>query len=102
LRDIVPRLKNAKVAFRNRGDLTFEEASTRWGFNSLGVAQGMALADLDNDGDLDVIINQLESPAEIYRNDSAAPRVGVRLKAATGNTQGIGARIRVLGGPAPQ
>ena len=102
LRDMVPQLKNAKVAFRNRGDLTFEDVSAKWGFNSLGVAQGMVLADLDNDGDLDVVINQLESLAEIYRNDSAAPRIAVRLKGDGRNTQGVGAKVKVLGGPVPQ
>lgn len=102
LRDMVPRLNNAKLAFRNRGDLTFEEVSAKWGFNSSGIAQGMALADLDNDGDLDVVVNQLDGPAELYRNESAAPRVAVRLKGKAPNTRGIGAKIKVVGGPVPQ
>jgi hypothetical protein len=102
LRDMVPRLNNAKLAFRNRRDLTFEEVSANWGFNSSGIAQGMALADLDNDGDLDVVVNQLDGPAEVYRNECAAPRVAVRLKGKAPNTRGIGAKIKVIGGPVPQ
>jgi enediyne biosynthesis protein E4 len=102
LRELIPRLDNRKLAFRNRGDLTFEEASERWGFHSSGIAQGMATADLDNDGDLDVVVNQLEGPAELYRNDAPAPRVAIRLKDKPGNTAGIGARIKVTGGPVPQ
>ncbi len=91
-----------KLAFRNRGDLTFVETGQAWGFNDTGVAHGMALADLDNDGDLDVVVNQYRGPAGIYRNDTSAPRLAIRLRGQPPNTHGIGARIRVNGGPVPQ
>ncbi len=102
LRKTMPRLENPNYAFRNRGDLNFDNVSAAWGFDSRQVSQGMALADLDNDGDLDVVINCLNGPPLIYRNDTVAPRVGVRLKGSGGNTRGIGAKIKVLGGPVPQ
>ena len=101
-RRMFPRLDPPNIAFRNKGDLTFEEVGQAWGFNLRGVSQGMALADLDNDGDLDVVINNLNGPAAILRNDSPAPRVAVRLKGKAPNTRGIGARIKVTGGPVPQ
>jgi enediyne biosynthesis protein E4 len=97
-----PPLLQPNLLFRNRGDLTFEEVGEQWGFGQVGVSHGMALADLDNDGDLDVVVNNLNGQAGLYRNESAAPRVAVRLKGLPPNTRGIGARIHVSGGPAPQ
>jgi hypothetical protein len=102
LKKLFPRLATSKVAFRNRGDLTFEEVAAQWGLNTAAVSHGMTLADLDNDGDLDLIVNNMDEPAEIYRNDSAAPRVAIRLKGAGVNTRGIGAKIKLAGGRVAQ
>jgi hypothetical protein len=93
-----PRLETPNAAFRNRGDLTFEDVSVAWGFDSTRISQGMALADLDNDGDLDVVINCLNDAPLLYRNDTPAPRVAVRLKGRPPNPQAIGARILLHGG----
>jgi enediyne biosynthesis protein E4 len=97
-----PRLALPNFAFRNRGDLTFEDVSERWGFDTHGISQGIALADLDNDGDLDVVVNNMNASAGLYRNNASASRVAVRLKGVPPNTRGIGATIRVHGGPVPQ
>jgi hypothetical protein len=96
------RMPQRNLAFRNRGDLTFEPAAHAWGFDQLGVSQGMALGDLDNDGDLDLVVNNLNSAAGVYRNESAAPRIKVRLRGERANTRGVGARIRLLGGAVPE
>jgi hypothetical protein len=101
-RKLFPRLATANVAFHNRRDLTFEDQSKQWGFDFVGVSQGMALADLDNDGDLDVVVNNLNDLASVYRNETTAPRLAVKLKGRPPNTQGIGARIKVFGGPVTQ
>ena len=102
LRKMFPPLATSNLAFHNRGDLRFEEVGRQWGFNSTTISQGACLADLDNDGDLDVIVNNLNEAAGLYRNNTSAPRVAVRLRGAPPNTRGIGARIRVTGGPVPQ
>ena len=95
LRKMFPRLDTANLAFRNLGNLKFAEASNEWGFDARGVSQGMALADLDNDGDMDVVINNLNDAASVYRNNAPAPRIAVRLKGKSPNAFGIGARIQV-------
>jgi hypothetical protein len=93
-----PRLDNPNAAFRNRGDLTFEDVSAHWGFDSRQISHGMALADLDNDGDMDVAINCANAAPLVYRNDSIAPRVAVRLKGRPPNTQGTGATVKLIDG----
>ncbi|MBE7503445.1 MAG: VCBS repeat-containing protein [Verrucomicrobiales bacterium] len=99
---MLPPLEQANLAFRNQGNLTFVECSPAWGFDDVGVSQGMALADLDNDGDLDLVINNLNGPLGVYRNNAPAPRIAVRLQGQPPNTAGIGARITVRGGPVIQ
>ena len=97
-----PPLPLPNVAFRNRGDLTFEDVSRAWRFD-LGddVSHAMATGDLDGDGDLDVVINRLGKPAAVLRNDATAPRIAIRLRGAPPNTGGTGSRVRVLGGAVP-
>ncbi|HLG06318.1 MAG TPA: CRTAC1 family protein, partial [Gemmatimonadales bacterium] len=93
-----PRLALRNVAFRNRGDLTFEDASRAWGIGTdEDITHAIAAADLDGDGDQDVVMNRLDAPALILRNDSPAPRLAVRLVGRPPNTRAVGARIRVRG-----
>jgi hypothetical protein len=98
---LYPPLLTPNFAFHNRTNFTFEEVGKHWGFNSLQVSHSIGLSDLDNDGDLDAVVNCLRTPALVYRNNSAAPRVAVRLQGLPPNTRGIGARIRLLDGAVP-
>jgi hypothetical protein len=97
-----PPLPLPNVALRNRGDLTFADVSEAWRFD-LGpdISHGMATADLDGDGDLDVVINRLGKPAAMLKNDATAPRIAIRLRGTAPNTFGIGSRVKVLGGAVP-
>src|SRR5262249_29244300 len=93
---LYPRLDMPIVAFRNLGNLRFQEVTSQWGTDQPGIHHSMAMADLDGDGDLDFVMNNLGAAAGIYRNETAAPRVAVRLKGKAPNTQGIGAKIKLL------
>lgn len=97
-----PPLREPNLAFRNRGGRRFEDLSREWGFDQAGISQGIALADLDGDGDPDVVINNMNGPALLLENLATAPRVAVRLAGPPGNVAGIGAKVRLLGGPVPQ
>jgi hypothetical protein len=100
--ELFPQLKSPIIGFRNAGnggDLKFHERQREWGLEIPGVANGLACADLDNDGDLDLVVNRLNDSALLLRNDSTHSRVAIRLAGNSPNTRGVGAKITVRGGP---
>lgn len=80
-------------AFRNNTRLGFDNVTAQWGLDHEGVSFGAAAADLDRDGDLDLIYNNLDAPPSLLRNDSAANRVVVLLRQPGPNPHAIGATV---------
>lgn len=68
--EMLPTMKLANYTFRNNGGLDFENSSAEWGLDQLSYSNGSVYVDLDNDGDLDLVINNINQPAFIYRNNS--------------------------------
>lgn len=93
--------------FRNNKDLTFTDKSMTWGFEKKGFSNGAVYSDLDNDGDLDLIISNQNETASILRNMSreqnpAANYLNIRLKGSDKNTSGLGSKVYVYTGQGVQ
>ena len=82
----------SNYAFRNKGDLEFEKVTKEWGFDFPSFSNGMAYGDLDNDGDLDVVTNNMESPAFVYENKATGNFLKIELDGPSKNKFGIGAK----------
>ncbi|MFY0650379.1 MAG: VCBS repeat-containing protein [Cyclobacteriaceae bacterium] len=102
MRRIPKRLKN-NLFFRNDGNLVFSKKNPDWQINALTSTTGAAYADLDNDGDLDIVTNNVDDYGFIYRNNTTEMGVGnnfvqFQLIGSNENPDGIGARILVKHG----
>jgi enediyne biosynthesis protein E4 len=88
-------LKN--YLFENNNDLTFTTRTDDWGFKQKGFSNGASYADLDNDGDLDMIINCLNGEARVYKNNSRELNenayLNIKLNGKWPNVQGIGSKV---------
>lgn len=91
-----PRFKERNMAFKNTGDLKFDDIGNAWGLDDETVSHGAVLVDLDRDGDLDLIVNNMNDPVGIYRNDSTdRTAVLVSLRGRASNYFGLGTRVEV-------
>ena len=93
----IPSEAISNYLFRNLGDLNFEDISSDAGIDQPSFSNGMAYGDLDNDGDLDIVINNIDQEAFVYENTTA--QVGdthylkVKLRGDSGNLNGIGSKL---------
>jgi len=90
-----PRLESQNLIFHNNGDLTFTDRSATYGFGQESISHGMAVGDLDNDGDLDLVINNLNEPVFLFENIGDANRVSVRLRGGGQNTHAVGSTVEL-------
>lgn len=99
----MPSTPIKNYAFKNNKDLTFTNNAEAWGFNDYSFSNGAAYGDLDNDGDLDLIINNVNQPAFVYRNESNLKAqknnyIQLKLQGDNFNTYAIGSRVNVYVG----
>lgn len=94
-----PVLTESNLAFRNRGELQFENVSAEWGLDHKGVSFGSAFGDLDGDGDLDFVYTNYQAGATVLRNDSdQGHRLVIALRGTKSNRFGVGATVRLEAG----
>jgi len=95
----MPTTQTKNYIFRNNRNLTFTNEQKAWGFDEPTTSNGCAYADLDNDGDLDLITNNLNEPARVYlnqeRDTQSTPYLAVKLVGTSLNPFGIGATVTV-------
>ena len=95
----LPSAKLLNYSFRNRGDATFDNVTNEWGMEEPSCSNGAAYADLDNDGDLDILVNNVNQEAFVYENlhnrIENTNYLRIQLKGKQGNLQGIGSTIKI-------
>ncbi len=94
----MPSVPLQNKVFRNQGDLRFADVATEWGFEQETFSNGAAYGDLDNDGDLDLVINNVNQASMVFENHTeridSANYLSVRLTGTGANTYAIGAKVK--------
>lgn len=100
--DIIKKMSSSNVVnytFQNNQDLTFKNVGKKWGLTTPSSSNGAAYVDLDNDGDLDLVVNNINQPAFIYRNNAELQNknhsLQIKLVGANKNTDGYGAMVTI-------
>jgi hypothetical protein len=103
LLDSVPVVKIPNYAFKNNGDLTFQDVTKTWGLTQPSFSNGAAFADFDNDGDLDYIVNNINEEVGLYENklysnekkEKGNHFIRLKLKGDDKNPAGLGSKIKI-------
>ena len=98
--ELIPANENHNYIFRNENGILFTDMSETWGFAEATLSNGAVYADLDNDGDLDIVVNNLNGEAGVYENRTTGGNhfLKIRLKGAGKNVFGIGAKVTLFTG----
>lgn len=93
----IPSERIDNYVFRNKGDLTFEKVNKEWGISFEGFSNGAAYVDLDNDGDLEIVVNNIDDYASIFENKSSEINnfITLKLNGTNMNRFGLGAKVEI-------
>ena len=100
LLDLIPEVKINNFAFHNRGNLSFDNTTEDWGLNIPSFSNGAAYVDLDNDGDLDYVVNNINDSAFVFKSNlrevhpESSHFLRLSFKGAPGNLNGIGVVVK--------
>lgn len=100
--EVMPSEPVPNAVYKNTGAFTFKNTREAWGFNTPSFSNGSAYGDLDNDGDLDIVVNNINHPAFVYRNNSEKSSnhyLQLSFKGPKENTFAIGAKAIIYYGP---
>lgn len=100
LLDMLPQVKIANYAFKNQGDLTFSNKTIEWGLDIPTFSNAAAYADFDNDGDMDLVVSNINDKPDLYRNriekqKTQSNYLNIRLKGVKSNPAALGANISI-------